>query len=613
MPIRYAVFLGQTGLESAVAAAQLTSDKMFGTDLYKGYTPPNIYKHQIAYWRGFWKGNKKALEQSITGLTSRDYFQKEIKQNLQPWESAKKFFRVMTRQEKASLNNTLNAAIEATFGWYSEFIARGLNLGDKPFRFGAEYAIAEKLAQEKGLSGIAKEIFMLAPDEKSEQTIREYGEEITFQQQNAITKTLDMLEKTLVSRISADESWAKNFSEKSLKAFRYLNLPFLNTLINVFKEYLLVTNPAFSVLPLAHAAIKGDVSGVYKNGARLMVALSVQYVAIQLVQAGLLTSSDDDDEEKREREGRTNYERSGTLNFSGLKRLLAGYDPSPKDDDVYIELKAYGFLGMALLAKANQYNSDEKVIDKENSIVADIINGIPFQAANGLMDGVFGNIGSLLSAISMGGRYADNYLSSTLQIAVPIPAVITAASRADDNYVRDTRGENWTDDFMNKLKVRFFSAKDLPISRNIWGEEKTRVPEGNNLMLWHFFGLNRGSTLDQDKFGYVLYNLYKKSGEEKLFPPSIKRDLSGVDLTAKQYEQLSILVGSHRKQLVEAYITGNDLEKMKKDKVIDKLQKKYKQGYILGLTEFMKLNPDVQKEKLNQKLEEQLKGEGWTQ
>lgn len=597
MPVRFGVNLTATGLDYLLAGVQTVSDKMFGTKLYDGRQPYNVLKVQGGYVKGFKYGTQKAIEQTISGLTNRDYFQKEIRQNIQPLSGLQKFWRIMTRQERATLNSAVNSFMEGTMGWSAEAVARFLNLGDKPFRFASEYAKAEQLAQEKGLRGIDKEVFIIAPDDESAEIIRQHGEEMTLQQKNIVTQYLDAGGNAL-KRFIEDKGQDSKLLLGGIKILGYGTQPFLNTPLNAFVEFMNYAFPPIALAKAARAGIKGDTQLSTKHTAQAIIGMSIGYTAFQLVKAGLLRPDLEDDDTLKEMEGVMNYGRPGQLNWSGMLRYVAGENPEAQDGDSWVDVKYWGFVGMMLLAKANQYKETPQLDVKEQVAFQDMLSAFPSAIKIGLTEGVFSSTGNLFKALTLGGSYTDRWLlgmASVYQNAFQ-PQFIASLSRADNDYMRDTKGMTLSETAVNKIKERVWLADDLPKKINIWGEEIPSVPSGNDKYVWHFFSLNKKTVLDNEKFGYKLYSLYEKTKRADIFPPSIKREIRGVKLTPQEYEQYKILVGKQRKSMVDAYIKSNPKELVKDDidKITDKLSSKYEMAKDIATKEFLAAYPNIQ-------------------
>lgn len=605
MPFRFATNLTATGLDYLLAGAQKTADKLFGTSLYKNPPAHNVFAIQGGYARGAWMGTKDAIRQFFTGLTNRDYFQREIKQNIKPLTSAKKFIRAMSGKEKATLNEKINAFIEGfpTMGMSAEVVARALNVGDKGFRFGAEMAMANLLADRKGLKGDAREVFILFPDEDSEQIIKDAGEKAVFQQKHVVSQLMDNVGNT-ISGFLKDKGTVPKTLYGVARTIGYGTQPFLNTPLNVFNEFI---HYAFPPLPLVRAGIAmkdGDAEKATHHLAQAVVGLSFMYVATQLVANGIIISAGSDDEEKKEREGIAAYQRRGQMNVSGLKRLLAGSYNGVEDGDVWIDLRYLGFGGMMLLSKADQYRDNTQEQIKQQTMLQDIVMQFPSAVKGGLTQGVFGGTSSLMNAVSMGGGYVDNWLIGMGNVVFNAfePSWLRSMSNSTttNDYLRDTKGMNLPERALNELKNRAFAGGDLPAKINIWGDKVESVPQGKNAFLYNFFGLSKTTSFDNDKFGYILYDYYNQTKDRNLFPPALRREVQGTKLTGEQYEQFSILVGSHRKQLVAPYLESGEFAEDKAqgvETVTKRLGKIYGAARKLAVTEFLNIYPDLQANK----------------
>lgn len=602
LPVRFSVNATATGLDYLLSGVQITADKIFKTQFYDGRTPYNVFRLQRAYGRGFVIGGVKGIEQFISGVSNRDYFQKEVQQNLRPLQATKRLWSAITGQQKISMNDALSSFIEAfpTMGWSANFIARALNVGDKPFRFASEFAKAEQLANAKGLKGIDKEVFMLFPDDDSAKIIQKHGEEITFQQKNVITKALDSAGNAITASIK-DKGLLPQFFYGVAKTLGYGFQPFLNTPLNVFNEFIHYAFPPLSVFQAGRAFVNKDAEKGINYLSKAAIGYSLQVAATQLIINGLLVPASDDDETAKERKGITTYQRQGQINKTGLKRLLSGQDATPQDDDVYIDLKYYGFIGMILLAKASQYKENTREEVQLQNGVINILGQFMPAVQTGLTDGVFSGTNTLLSALSMGGGYTDQWvlgMTNTFQNSFD-PSWLRSFSLSDDKYLRDIKDMTLPETVANQFKQRWWGGGKLPTKVNIWGDKVESVPNNQNPYLYYMLGLNKPSILDNGKFGFAIYDYYLQTKDANIFPPILKREIKGDKLDPHQFEQLQILVGSHRKQLVSAMIESGEFEELRGEGVlVSKLQKVYKQGRDLGLAEFSSLYPAIQTPKV---------------
>lgn len=511
----------------------------------------------------------------------------------------------MTRQERVSLNKALNAFMEGTMGWSAEAVARILNLGDKPFRFASEYAKAEQLAQEKGLKGIDKEVFIIAPDAISEEIIRSHGEEMTLQQKNIVTQYLDAGGSAL-KRFIEEKGTDSRFLLGGIKILGYGTQPFLNTPLNAFVEFMNYAFPPIALAKAARSALKGDNEAAVKHSAQAVIGMAMGYVALELVKNGILVPDTEDDDAAKEREGVMAYAKPGQLNWSGLVRLVSGENPEPQKGDNYVDIKYWGFMGMVLMAKASQYKEEPIKTVQEQNAMEDMIRAFPASIKVGLTEGVFSSTGTLFKALTLGGGYSDQWLlgmASVYQNAIQ-PQLLVSISRAGNEFYRDTKGMTLSETAVNKIKERTWQADELPKKVNIWGDYIPTVPAGNNAYFWHFFSLNKSTILDNDKFGYQLYDLYTKTKNEKVFPPSLKREISGIKMTPQEYENYKILVGKKRKALAEAYMTKRGkifFTETNIDRIASELEKEYEVGKAMGQADFLKSHPEFYNKLVNSK------------
>lgn len=605
LPVRFMSNLTKTGMDYMLSGVQQMSNKVFGTKFEKK-APYNVFKIQGGYARGLALGTAQAIKQFITGLTNKDYFQKEVQQNLQPLRSAKKLYNGITGKQKISLNEALNSFIEAfpTGGMSAELVARSLNVGDKGFRYAAEYAKATQLADQKGLKGIDREIFTLFPDEESEKQIKAAGEKAVFQQKNLITDMVNKAGTAITGAIKKKEG-IKGKAVRGLYAVGRGSLlstqPFLNTPINVGWEFMHYAFPPIALVQAGIAMYEKDADKATYHLSQAVVGIAMGWAVAQLAAAGLILPSGGSDEPEKERKGIQAFQREGQLNITGTKRWLAGGKPENRDNDVYIDLRYYGFTGMLMLAKARQYQDMSKKDIEQLSYAQDLVGQFIPSIQVGLTEGVFSSTGTAMNAISMGGGYTDQWLMGMMNVGVNTfdPNWLRSFSLASNDYYRDPKGMTLPETAKNQLKQRFFMAEDLPKKINIWGDKVESVPNQTNPYLYYFFGLNKATLFDNDKFGFALYDYYLKTKDYNIFPPAIKREVNNKALTPEQYEQFQILVGSHRKQLISALVDGGAFESLKSaghEETIKYLQALYNDAREIAVEEFVGLHPEFQKQ-----------------
>jgi hypothetical protein len=388
------------------------------------------------------------------------------------------------------------------------------------------------------------------------------------------------------------------------KTLGYATQPFLNTPLNVFNEFIHYAFPPLPLYKAGKAMVKGDAEKATYHLAQAVTGMSIAYAAGILVANGLVVPAGGDDDEAKERLGIQTYQRRGQLNVSGLKRWLAGDPPENQDGDVWIDLKYYGFVGMMMLAKAKQQKGKTREEIEQETYLQDMVGQFIPAVKIGLTEGVFSGTSSLMNAMSMGGGYVDNYLLGMGNVMTNAfePQWLRQISLASNEYYRDPKGMTLPETAKNQLKQRFFMGDKLPAKVNIWGDKVESVPNNTNPYLYNVFGLNKAAVFDNERFGFVLYDYYNKTKDYNIFPPSLRREVNGQSLTPEQYEQFSILVGSHRKQLVAPFIENGSFQDLQAQegghkKLVDELTSIYNKGREIAIKEFVSIYPEFQKPK----------------
>ena len=119
------------------------------------------------------------------------------------------------------------------------------------------------------------------------------------------------------------------------------------------------------------------------------------------------------------------------------------------------------------------------------------------------------------------------------------------------------------------------------------------------------FGISRAN---DDNFAQPIYKDYKKSGDTRFFPPSVKPEIieNGVKikLNLDQATKFEELVGQQRKSLVAPYIndmatfegSNKTYNELTDEEKIDKLSILYEEGYNNAKKLFFEANPTLKPE-----------------
>ena len=565
---------------------------------------PSKYRNTLSAQRyafmGMGEGGKKAIEQLYSGMTDVDYFEKEVRQNINPkkaWHNLSSWAKGKSKLTKGEIVSNL---IEGTTGILAEAKARLLGLGDKPFRDMAGYVKAYELGRAKGYTGNKLKAFMLAPDEVSGEIIRKAGEEAIMAQENMITHFIDHLGKGAKSL--GEKFPYGDVIGKGAKVVGTLTQPFLKIPLNAAIRTAELALPEYTFSRAIYETIKGNREEAIKYYSRGMTGLALKTVLMSLATAGLIIP--DDDEDAKERNIIEQYFSGGSLNYSAFKRWMNGQDATYKNGDTLVSLYYFGVMG-ALAKMYGTLAQEEQQKGKDLSYLSGLNLRLTNSLANGIKNNVFGGTSTLLNAINMGGGYVDSWIRGMANVGenTILPSEITTLSKSIPEYKVDLSQGSLPEKLLNDLKVRLFLGDNLPSKITMWGDkvENTQSKTVGGRMLYYAFDVRNPKEVDVNNFGYQLALEYQKTGDNELFPPKPKNEFTydgkKIQLNPKQYEQFQILVGNNRKSLAQPFLEGytsNNTNEYNHDELVKDLQSIYNEGYNYAKDQFMELHPDLQ-------------------
>jgi hypothetical protein len=602
MPLRFASNLNATAIDyllSQVAKTRLVeyiNDKL--PNRYSKYKLSkdrtiNILAAQKGYYAGLPMGLTEGIRQLRTGAMPDDVQNRELQNGLEIVDAWIAVYNKLSGKEKMRMGRLIVELTEGTFGIAPEVMFRLLNLGDKPFKRASERARLYEIAWFKKLEGIDLEKFLTVPDAETLKMIEQAGLEATFQNENLIN---DWIKKGKTnSKKWAPIGWI-------FTIMRATQSPYVRTPLNIIWETSTLVSPELAAVEGLLEIKAGNRRAAVKAFGKVLTGLTLRYVAGTLVAAGLVSATAADDDEK-ERAIKNEYDVPLYFNYTAFLRWMSGENPRVKKGDYKIALTSLGISGSLLAIHANiaKMEKEEKIDGQKLSYIEKLLYLLPVTAQNALEQSFLNNANTLLNAIKEGGASFDKWIAQsmvTLSSAF-YPNTLASYSRSQDIYLRDVRGMSLDETVINTLKNRMFMGKDLPAKVSIWGERVPNVPDNKNAFVYYFFDIFKGKKSEVTKFGYPLYNIYKETGNTKVLPSPIGKEIeiNGVKykLTAEEQQDLAIEVGQARKNLVSDYILemddNVDYEEFDPNKryaqVISNLQSMYKLGYQQGLEEWM--------------------------
>lgn len=553
--------------------------------------------------RGLPGGIKTGLRETIQGVPSEDLAKRDLQQSLNPYKSAVALYEGLTGKRKMEASEAVNNFIEATFGLPADVMFRLLNLGDKPFRKAAEMGRALELAELKGLKGVEVEKFMLNPDEASAEKIARAGDVATFQQAEGFNKiTLEYIQKF--------EKWLSSkpvIGGPSRVLFKS-QVPYVKTPLNIISETIDFAVPELSAAKGISHAIKGNRREALNFFSKAIVGKMVAAGITQLIVNGMMTPPAEEGKEgqKERQQGYENIPLE-SINISALGRMLSGQNYQIKDKDTWISYSKMGVAGVLMGMQAKKYKGLSKEDIKNTGYMKDMFSALPHLAASGLNQSFLQGTNTFLNAIKDGGWAMDKWMLNTAGAlgAIFYPNTLSAISKSHDDFIREVRGQDFSETFVNTFKNKMFMGDELPTKVTLWGEHAPNVPKGKNGYVYYLLDVTKNKQVDIGSFGYKIYDLWQTSKvDDKLkdiaddaIPslPSNKISVYGQSFTLnpKMYEQYQMYVGKERKGLVESYVNSDEYEQASKEDKIKTLQGLYSDGQDSGKWLFIENTPEI--------------------
>lgn len=568
--------------------------------LLKGLPEPKRVYNNFAsvrgYGRGFVRGGIEGLRGLVEGQTPEDLQKREISKGLEPIKALLSFRDQLTGKEQIKFDKFFSNMLEMLpAGYMGEAMFRILNLGDKPFRRAAENARLYEIAKLKGLTGKAREQFLLAPDAESVSEMKKAGDIAVYQQDSIISDWIKNLDSYL-KRQGAD-SRGKEISviaKTIVFLLRTTIAPYIKTPLNLAMEAIEYSTPIYSLGRAIEKMTKGDRRGALNYMGKTIVGLEIMAIATWLIKEGLLTPPPDEDEKIRQAqfEGRGAYR----INITALHRRLGGGTSEWQQGDSTWSVQRFGVLSMILMGISKAYEDTPVAEMEELNMLQRNIAMMPSVLAGSLDQAFLSGTSTALQAILEGGPQMDAWLvsSSRALSAVVYPNVLGQVSQTffNDNYIKEVRDmydeeKALGKQIKNTLKDRMFMGKDLPNKITIWGEPVLRVPEGRN---WPYmiFDTRKETKYQKSSFGvkmWEFYDRYRFVDEDRAkdilpAPPSAKTEVGwdSRNMTAQEVEQLLTNIGKRRKSYVEHFMNSTEYEAMTDEERIDEFQKIYREA-----------------------------------
>jgi hypothetical protein len=502
--------------------------------------------------------------------------------------------------------------VEATLGAIPDVFLRLSQATDVPFKAADRARIVSELGRQRGLRenqiklAIRDPKLMAITDEQRAAGQRGFtaddlglieheSAKSVFQQENAATRMV-----AGINRFIKQEAGPAGYIP-----YRLISL-FQKTPINVAAE-------AFQFTPAGVLQVFNwkNLTPRERNVAvgRLVVGTTVGGAYAYLYDKGVVTPNLDTP-------GETNKARElaksggimppGTLNVSGLRRLVKGGDPTFKPGDTVKDLSSLGTSGaigiMVGSAKRIQERSPNDDPDFLSLGKGAFLSGINFVMNQQFLKGTSDFI-KLMSEES--SNSLDRWIKNlSVTAASPIaPAILATVQRSKREYLPAIGNEGFIKDTANELNQRFAAlglqipgTKDpnaMPVRRDLWGEAVRQIPKSENPWVYNFLSASKSREIDADPLNASIYSTWRRTADNKAIPsvpnPKITYGNKTYErLTPDQYDRYAQLVGFWRRSLAErAYLSGG-YQQNGDDARIKLLNQAYDKGGEIGKYRFLK-------------------------
>ena len=499
---------------------------------------------------------------------------------------------------------------EGTLGIYSDILLRAAQATDLPFRKAKYASIIEELGKKRGLSDLQIRVatrnpkLMLISDEAKAAGQRGFTADDlgridflsareVYQQENDTTRAF-----AGANRFFRDVAGPVGYIP-----YRIAQL-FQKTPINVMAE-------ALQYMPTGFVRKWGQLSQAERNiaSSRLLVGSIIGTAFYYLYGKGIITPNLDTP-------GETNKARElaksggvmppGTINSSGLRRLIRGEDPTFRKDDEVKELAGIGVTGAIglMVATLRRLQERSRTDDPDLTVMlkAAGISGLNYIMEQQFLKGTSSVI-KMLSEES--GTAMDRLLKNMVVTAAsPVaPAILGAKRRAERETLPSIGGEGFIRDSINEINQRYAAlglaipgAKDpnaMPVRRDLWGEAVEQTPKGENPWVYNFFDAWKSRSIEADPLNSSIYTLWRRTADNKAIPSVPNPVMTYHDKTfdrmnPEQFDRYSQLVGFYRRGLAERVFTSGQYQQSGDEVKLRLLNAAYDRGLAVGKYVFLK-------------------------
>jgi len=557
-----------------------------------------------------WDGARTVAKEIVTGPTAETYVRQEAQRGFRPlraWVQAVSGEGLpVDANGNVRFSDRFKKIIEGTVGVPAEIMFRLLSFGDRPFRRAAEMEILEESARLQNLKGRELKKALLFPDDATKKRLETEGRKAIFTQENAAADMLQAMEDSLGRKLPPSAAGP-------IKVFGRIIAPYRQFPINFVTTAMSFALPEFGLARAVFRASKGD-----RRGAAISLSESVvgtmMYAGTGLMWTLGLISEPPDEESKRRS---VQYEQMGPsrLNLSGLKRYLAGGDPTYRLGDRTMDWVKLGIPG-AIFHIYTTGESRERAQQVKKGVGPDNAGSVTSSylqkrlasfpgMGNFVMEQSFlAGTQAFLDALSEADPESpalQRWFGSVFRMvsSIPVPNTVEAVARAHYPYIPENRGDNLGETMSNVWRFKTFQMPaegGEVLKRDFWGEPIPRAPEGSDPWLRQLFDVTKTEARGEDPFKQKLIDLYQSTEAPDVYPsmPSRTAYLNGlfVRLTPEDHEQLAETVGRTRRRMAENYVLDPRWETISEPARLQILSRIYERAGSVARKRFL-TNPQI--------------------
>lgn len=624
-------------------------NKVAGTPIYDN----KIGLSQMPFFRGLKLGSKEGVDSLVFGVSSKDYFDKEVYSTpINPVQAGVDLLNFFKGNKKLRVSEFVDRLIRGGIsGYYMEMVSRGLTLFDKPLRYAAEYAKASEIGKnELGLKGTDLEVFITVPEEYAKNYFLQKGDtdEVATDKSRAIVDRITLAGDKSVAQQSNLVSDLANYlggqvkkledksptSKAAISAGKLVLSPmtlFIKTPANIAWQVFSLVNPEVSVAQSllfsyraynkfknGDASYKKDLDSAKDWMGTAVVGMGLSLLTGFLVNLGVIESGDDD-EEKKERRAKKEYSKQLTLNISKLNRYYTGDPENPNEPDIKVDLSWFGQLGayLDLSARSMEFAKENPEATDTDKWLNDLTTSSKVAASSSVL-----NTASVLSQSLQSYDGFKGVLVNNVNTYANIvqPSSFAQMSRAQLDYDYRVKADGFFEQLNNSFSARSDAYRKLtsqypPSDIGLWGDDLKREGTNKGAEILRFFGISQKS---KNKFAQPIFNDYQRTGDAEFLPSVVNKSITvkgeQKELSVDELRHLEMFVGKERKRFVTpivdgaATVAGKTYFQMDDEEKKDALQIAYRLGLDSGKKLFFEqyplLQPDLTDEEKDTKKQE---------